>query len=56
VSTFVPVTVLTFIGAIVAFLGLFAAGSIALIGVGVAAVFAAGLIAVLGQAAGRKEA
>jgi hypothetical protein len=55
-STFFPVTVLTFIGAILAFLGLFAAGNLALIALGVAAVFGAGVIAVLGQAVGRKEA
>jgi hypothetical protein len=55
-STFLPITVLTFIGAIVSFLGIFAAGSLALVGVGVAAVFAAGLLAVLGQAVGQKEA
>jgi hypothetical protein len=55
-STFFPATVLTFIGAILAFLGLFAAGDLALIALGVTAVFGAGVIVVLGQAVGRKDA
>jgi hypothetical protein len=42
-----PVAVLTIMGAVVAFLGLFAAGNIVVVAVGIAAVFAAGLIAVL---------
>jgi hypothetical protein len=44
-----PVVALTFLGTIVAFLGLFAAGSIGVVAVGLAAVFGAGLLQVLGQ-------
>ena len=40
----VPTLVLTFLGALVALLGLFAAGSIGVVAVGLLAVFAAGLI------------
>ena len=39
-----PAYVLTFLGALVALLGLFAAGSIGVVAVGLLAVFAAGLI------------
>ena len=40
----VPTLVLTFLGALVALLGLFAAGSIGVVAVGLLAVFAAGLM------------
>ena len=40
----VPSFVLTFLGALVALLGLFAAGSIGVVAIGLLAVFAAGLI------------
>ena len=55
-STFVPATVLTFMGAVLTFLGLFAAGSLPLMALGVAAVFGAGLLTVLGQAVGHGRA
>lgn len=42
-----PVAVLTILGAVVALLGLFAAGEIVVVAVGIVAVIAAGLIAVL---------
>jgi hypothetical protein len=52
-TTSAPVTALIFIGVILTFLGVFAAGSLPLITIGVAAVFGAGIIAVLGQVAGQ---
>jgi len=49
-----PVAALTFLGVLVAALGLFAAGDIVIVIVGLAAVFAAGLLQVAGvRAAGR---
>lgn len=53
-ATSAPVAALIFIGVILTFLGVFAAGSLPLISIGVAAVFGAGLIAVLGEVAARK--
>jgi uncharacterized membrane protein len=43
-STFVPATVLVFLGAILTVLGLLVAGSLPLIAIGLMAVFAAGLL------------
>jgi hypothetical protein len=43
-STFVPATILIILGASLAVLGLLAAGSLALIVVGLAAVFGAGVL------------
>ena len=43
-STFVPAAVLVILGAVLAVLGLLAAGSIALVVVGLLAVFGAGLL------------
>ena len=48
-STTVPVAALTFLGVLIAVLGLFAAGSIAVAAVGLLAVFGAGLLQVLGS-------
>jgi hypothetical protein len=43
-STFVPATILVILGALLAVLGLLAAGSIELILIGLAAVFGAGIL------------
>lgn len=51
-SAQLPVATLTVLGAIVAVLGLFAAGSILVTAVGLAAVAVAGLLAVLGSRRG----
>ena len=48
-STFVPATVLTLLGAVFAVLGLLAAGSLPLIVVGLAAIFGAGLLTLAGD-------
>lgn len=45
----VPVLALTFLGILLAALGLFAAGNVALVVIGLAAVFAAGVLQVLGS-------
>lgn len=45
-STSVPVTTLVILGAVIAVLGLFAAGNIAITVVGLVAVFAAGVLQV----------
>ena len=50
-STSAPVAALVFLGSLVSVLGLFAAGSIGVVGVGLAAIFAAGLLDVLGRRA-----
>ncbi len=44
-----PVVVLVFLGTIIAFLGLFAAGDITVIVVGLVAIFAAGYLEVVGE-------
>ncbi len=44
----VPVAALTILGILIAALGLFAAGSVELIALGLLAVFAAGILQVLG--------
>lgn len=49
-----PVAALTGIGTVVAALGLFAAGDIAVVVVGLGAVFAAGLIGLVEQAIARR--
>ncbi|HEX8025745.1 MAG TPA: hypothetical protein VF484_06050 [Candidatus Limnocylindrales bacterium] len=43
-----PVAALTFLGVLIAALGLFAAGNIAIVVVGLVAVFAAGVLQVMG--------
>ena len=43
-STFVPATILLLLGAIVAVLGLFAAGNLLVVALGLLAVFGAGLL------------
>jgi hypothetical protein len=43
-STFVPATILVILGALLAVLGLLAAGSIELILIGLAAIFGAGIL------------
>lgn len=45
-SSSLPVAVLTFLGALIALLGVFAAGSMLMAGLGLAALVAAGLIGV----------
>lgn len=45
-SSSLPVVVLTFLGALIALLGVFAAGSMLMTGLGLAALVAAGLIGV----------
>jgi hypothetical protein len=47
-TTTAPVAALTFLGTLIAVLGLFAAGSIAVAAVGLLAIFGAGLLQVLG--------
>ena len=47
-TTTAPVAALTFLGILIAVLGLFAAGSIAVAAVGLLAIFGAGLLQVLG--------
>lgn len=47
-STSLPVTVLVFLGALIAVLGLFAAGNIVVTIVGLLAVFGAGVLQVVG--------
>lgn len=50
-STSLPALVLVFLGALIAVLGLFAAGEIVVTIVGLVAVFGAGLLEVLGRRA-----
>ena len=45
----VPVLLLTFLGVLLAALGLFVAGNVVLVVIGLVAVFAAGLLQVLGS-------
>lgn len=45
----VPVIALTFLGVLLAVLGLFVAGNVTLVVIGLVAVFAAGLLQVLGS-------
>jgi hypothetical protein len=44
----VPVAILAILGAVIAVLGLFVAGNIAMVGIGLVAVFGAGLLDVIG--------
>ena len=43
-STFVPATILLLLGAVIAVLGLFVAGNLAVVALGLLAVFGAGLL------------
>lgn len=54
-STSLPVMVLTFLGALVAILGLFAAGEILVVGVGLGAIALAGIIGAIERGLGRRE-
>ena len=48
-----PVTALVFVGLLLAIIGLFVAGNVGLIALGVASLFGAGLLQTLGERAGR---
>jgi hypothetical protein len=47
-TTSVPVAILAILGAVIAVLGLFIAGNIAMVSIGLVAVFGAGLLDVIG--------
>jgi hypothetical protein len=52
-STSIPVATLVILGALIAILGLFVAGNIVMVGVGLVAVFGAGLLEVTASRLGR---
>lgn len=52
-ETTVPVAALTTLGILLAVLGLFVAGNVALVGIGLLSIFGAGLLQVAGRPRGR---
>ena len=48
-----PVTILAILGAVIAILGLFVAGNIVMVAIGLVAVFGAGLLDVIGRRVAR---